>query len=66
MSQFLYFFRDFFMSLFVCFIAHMRPNYIFLTLFTDFQFEPEEIRILSFEINYFGFVRADFQPQPVL
>ena len=52
------------MSLFVCFIAHMRPNYIFLTLFTDFQFEPEKIRILSFEINYFGFVRAD--PQPVL
>ena len=44
----------------------MRPNYIFLTLFTDFQFEPEKIRILSFEINYFGFVRADFQLQPVL
>ena len=54
------------MSLFVCFIAHMRPNHIFLILFTNFQLEPEKIRILSFEIYYFGFVRADFQSQPVL
>ena len=52
MRQLLHFFSDFFMSLFVCLVAHMRPNNVFLTLFTDFQLKAKEFGILPFQVDY--------------
>ena len=53
-----------FSAFFLCLVCHVWFQHPFPALWAELQFETEEVWISLFQIDDFGFLRADFQPQP--